>query len=105
MRKRNSQSESESERSLFELQPGGGETDREVEGSDAEHWEEDSEPAFDIIEARTDGVIVLGNKKTSDRGTIMVIPGLNDSTLIEMGDLGFLRGAAQKMYEKLGGRK
>jgi hypothetical protein len=50
-------------------------------------------------------VIVLGNKKTSDRGTIMIIPGLNDSTLIEMGDLGFLRGAAQKMYEKLGGSK
>ena len=37
----------------------------------------------------------------SERGTVMIIPGLNDHTIIEMGDLGFLCGEAQKMYEKL----
>ena len=31
----------------------------------------------------------------------MIIPGFNDHTIIEMGDLGMLVGKAKEMYEKL----
>jgi hypothetical protein len=43
----------------------------------------------------------LGNPKISERGTVIIIPGFNDRSILEMGNLGFLCGEAQKMYEKL----
>src|SRR4030042_5563306 len=60
---------------------------------------------MDILEIWEDGRVIFGNSKTTDRGSVMVVPGINDHSIIEMGDLGFLTGRAQKMYEKLRGRK
>jgi hypothetical protein len=56
---------------------------------------------MDLIETRGDGCLILGNSRTTDRRSVMIIPGFNDHTLIEMGDLGFLKGKAQSMYEKM----
>ena len=45
--------------------------------------------------------MIFGNERTTGKSTVMIIPGLNDRHLIEMGDLGFLKGKARSMYEKL----
>jgi hypothetical protein len=55
---------------------------------------------MDLIETREDGCLILGNSRTTDRSSVMIIPGMNDNSLIEMGDLGLLKGKAKQMYEK-----
>ena len=56
---------------------------------------------MDLIEERGDGCLILGNKRITGRSTVMIIPGFNERCLIEMGDLGLLKGKAKRMYEKL----
>lgn len=48
------------------------------------------------------GVMIFGkhNQKPEDRGAIMIIPGINESTILEMGRLGILKGKAKEIYEK-----
>jgi len=41
------------------------------------------------------------NQKPEDRGTVVIIPGLNHETILEMGQLGMLTGKAQEIYKKL----
>ena len=54
-----------------------------------------------MIETRGDGCLILGNERLTGKSSVMIIPGFNDHSLIEMGDLGFLKGKAKQMYEKL----
>jgi len=35
------------------------------------------------------------------KGAVIILPGFNDKTIIEMGDLGFLKGKAQNIYLKM----
>jgi len=56
---------------------------------------------MDILEVVGDGRIIFGNSKTRGAGSVMVVPGINDNSIIEMGDLGLLTGKAQSLYEKL----
>jgi hypothetical protein len=56
---------------------------------------------MDLIETRKDGCLILGNTRTTDRSSVMIVPGFNDSTILEMGRLGLLKGKAQRMYERL----
>ena len=55
---------------------------------------------MDILEKTADGCFILGNEKTTDRNSILIVPELNDSTILEMGRLGMLKGRAQEIYEK-----
>ncbi len=55
---------------------------------------------MDIVEKTADGCLILGNEKTTDRSSILIVPGLNDSAILEMGRLGMLKGRAQDIYEK-----
>jgi hypothetical protein len=57
---------------------------------------------FDLIESTEDGCLVFGNDhhKAKDRASILIVPGLNDSGLLEMGRLGMLKGKAKEIYEK-----
>ena len=41
------------------------------------------------------------NQHPEDRSTVMIVPGLNDSAILEMGRLGLLKGRALEIYEKL----
>lgn len=52
------------------------------------------------MEFRDDGTMILGNNKSTGIGTVMIIPGINESALMDMGDLGFLTGKALIAYEK-----
>jgi hypothetical protein len=54
-----------------------------------------------LIETREDGCLIIGNARTTDRSSVMIVPGFNDSTILEMGRLGLLKGKAKQMYEKL----
>jgi len=45
--------------------------------------------------------MIFGRGKMTDRSTVMVVPGINDRTIIEMGDKGILIGKAKEMYDKL----
>lgn len=56
---------------------------------------------MDLLEVLPSGCLIFGNRMMTERSTIMLIPGFNDHVLIEMGDLGMLKGKAKKMYEKL----
>lgn len=56
---------------------------------------------MDLIEVREDGCLIIGNARTTDKSTVMIIPGFNDSTILEMGRLGMLKGKAKQMYDKL----
>ncbi|MCZ7403696.1 MAG: hypothetical protein O8C67_02010 [Candidatus Methanoperedens sp.] len=47
--------------------------------------------------------MIFGNSKSTDRTSIMVIPGFNDGAILEMGELGLLKGKGKEMYEKLKG--
>lgn len=60
-------------------------------------------PGFDLIEVLGDGCMIFGNSKSTDRTSIMVIPGFNDGAILEMGELGLLKGKGKEMYEKLKG--
>jgi hypothetical protein len=41
------------------------------------------------------------DQKPKDRATIMILPGINDDVIMEMGRGGMLRGRALAMYRKL----
>ena len=57
---------------------------------------------YDIIYSG-DGVMVFGmsNWNPEDRKAILVVGGINDHTIIEMGRLGILDGKALEIYNKL----
>ena len=81
--------------------------DRGEPGSE-EHGVKDREVdresvGIDLIEINDSGYMLFGSKKNKafDRSTIMIIPGFNDHTIIDMGNLGMLVGRAKEMYEKL----
>jgi hypothetical protein len=39
-------------------------------------------------------------RKANDRSSVVIVPGFNDSSLLEMGRLGVLKGKAKTIYEK-----
>ena len=57
---------------------------------------------IDLLETLEDGRLIFGcdHHKATDRASIMVVLGVNDSALLEMGRLGMLKGKAQEIYEK-----
>jgi hypothetical protein len=65
-------------------------------------WGTKGDTKFDLIESGN-GVVVLGRKNwhPEDRKSILIIPGINDSTLLELGRLGMLQGKALEIYKKL----
>ena len=56
---------------------------------------------MDILDSLPSGSMIFGTPKMTDRSTVMVIPGFNDSAVVNMGDLGLLKGEAKALYEKL----
>ena len=52
----------------------------------------------------SDGKIMIFGKEKQhpeDKSTVMIIPGMNDSIILEMGRLGLLKGKARVIYKKL----
>jgi len=52
----------------------------------------------------SDGKIMIFGKEKQhpeDKGTVMIIPGLNELTILEMGRLGLLKGKGWEIYNKL----
>ena len=49
------------------------------------------------------GMMIFGkkNQKPEDRSTVIILPGMNESTILEMGRLGMLTGRAMEIYKKL----
>jgi len=47
--------------------------------------------------------MIFGKEKQhpEDKSTVMIIPGMNDSTILDMGRLGLLKGRARDIYRKL----
>ncbi len=64
--------------------------------------EDDSSKRFDLIESTADGCLIFGKDrpKGNDRASVMIVLGLNDSSILDMGRLGMLKGRAQEIYEK-----
>jgi len=57
---------------------------------------------IDLLESTEAGCLIFGcdHHKATDRASILVVLGVNDSALLEMGRLGMLKGKAQEIYEK-----
>jgi hypothetical protein len=58
---------------------------------------------IDLLEVLPSGCLIFGNSRMTECSTIMLVPGFNDGILVEMGDLGMLKGKAKEMYKKMKG--
>jgi hypothetical protein len=47
--------------------------------------------------------MIFGKEKQhpEEKSTVMIIPGLNNHVILEMGKLGLLKGKAREIYRKL----
>ena len=75
---------------------------RSIRSEEANKWNRQADNKLDIIESR-DGMMIFGqtNWHPEDKKSILVLFGFNDSTILDMGRLGLLKGKAMEIYEKL----